>query len=49
MSETRAEDHGSWQFATKPSRVTPFPLRSVVNPGVEVHYTDDAGAGLQNQ
>jgi hypothetical protein len=40
----RADDHGSWQFATRPSRVVPFPYVSVVNDGVEVYYPDYAEA-----
>lgn len=38
-----ADDHGAWQFATRPSRVVPFPYvpaaaPSVVKAGVEVYY-----------
>lgn len=36
-----AQEHGAWQFATRPSHVLPFPyIPSVVNAGVEVYYPD---------
>jgi len=46
-----ADDHGAWQFATRPSRVVPFPYvpasaPSVVKAGVGVYYPDATAAPL---